>query len=161
MGDEIQELLGRAELVGLEAEHVSWAQQRRIGEEWLPEQTIVPTIALVDQLRSQKDDGEIARIRAAAEIVDAALTVVRPLLAQQPTERDFARALDASIRSGGADDLGFDTIVASGPNGAIPHHAPGNRTIERGDLVIVDVGAMVHGYRSDMTRTFCVGPMSR
>nr|MCH9805342.1 M24 family metallopeptidase [bacterium] len=100
------------------------------------------------------------RIRAAAEIVDAALTVVRPLLAQQPTERDFARALDASIRSGGADDLGFDTIVASGPNGAIPHHAPGNRTIERGDLVIVDVGAMVHGYRSDMTRTFCVGPMS-
>ena len=160
LGDEIQELLGRAELVGLEAEHVSWAQQRRIGEEWLPEQTIVPTIALVDQLRSQKDDGEIARIRAAAEIVDAALTVVRPLLAQQPTERDFARALDASIRSGGADDLGFDTIVASGPNGAIPHHAPGNRTIERGDLVIVDVGAMVHGYRSDMTRTFCVGPMS-
>ena len=85
---------------------------------------------------------------------------MQQLLTNTPTEREFARALDAEIRGCGAQDLGFDTIVASGPNGAIPHHTPGDRRIESGDLVIVDVGAKVDGYRSDMTRTFCVGELS-
>ena len=160
LGAEVRELAGRAEVVGLEADHVTWAQQQLIEQDWLPKQTLVPTSALVDGLRSRKDDAEIARIQAAAGIVDIALAKVSPLLAERLTERDFARELNAAIRSGGADDLGFDTIVASGPNGAIPHHSPTGRVIEAGHLVIVDVGAMVQGYRSDMTRTFCVGAMT-
>lgn len=160
LGAEVRYLAERTEVVGLEADHVTWAQQQLIEQDWLPKQALVPTTALVDGLRSRKDDAEIARIEAAAGIVDTALAEVSPLLADRLTERDFARALNAAIRSGGADDLGFDTIVASGPNGAIPHHSPVDRVIQAGDLVIIDVGAMVQGYRSDMTRTFCVGAMT-
>lgn len=160
LGDEVRDLAGRFELVGLEADHVSWAQQQLIDRDWLPDQELVATSAVIDELRARKDDAEIARIEAAANIVDTALAQVVPELANRPTERDFARVLNAAIRSGGADDLGFDTIVASGPNGAIPHHSPVDRTIQSGDLVIIDVGAMVDGYRSDMTRTFCVGSMN-
>ncbi len=160
LGDEVRDVLVAAEVVGLEADHVSWAQQHEIDTHWLPEQTIVPTAALIEALRSRKDAAEIARIEAAAGVVDHALTQVRSLFLQEPSEREFARALDSAIRTGGADDLGFDTIIASGPNGAVPHHSPGDRVIRSGDLVIVDVGAMIDGYRSDMTRTFCVGPMS-
>jgi len=139
--DAARDVLARAELVGLEADHVSWTLQQQINDSWLPEQTLVPTSALIDQLRSRKDAAEIARIEAAAAVVDEALAAVRHELAAGLTERGFAKILDAAIRSGGADELGFDTIVASGPNGAIPHHAPGDRMIESGDLVIVDVGA--------------------
>lgn len=160
VGSEVHELAGRFERVGLEADHITWAQQQVIDDDWLPDQELVPTTAIIDQLRSRKDAAEIARIETAAEIVDAALAQVAPELATLVTERGFARSLNAAIRSGGADDLGFDTIVASGPNGAIPHHSPVDRTIEAGDLVIIDVGAMVDGYRSDMTRTFCVGAMT-
>ena len=160
LGDEIREVAGTAELVGLEADHITWSLQSQIDEDWLPEQTLVPTIELIDELRARKDKAEVERIERAAAIVDAALEDVRPTLLTCPTEQEFARTLNTAIRAGGADDLGFDTIVASGPNGAIPHHAPSDRIIQVGDLVIVDVGAMVDGYRSDMTRTFCIGPMT-
>ena len=68
----------------------------------------------------------------------------------------FAGALDEEVRRG-ADGISFETIVASGPNGSRPHHEPGARVIEAGDLVVVDFGALVDGYHSDMTRTFAVG----
>lgn len=157
LGDEVAKIVGAGTVVGLEAEHVSWSQQRLIESSWLPEAELVPTSHLVDELRASKDSAEIARIKAAAHIVDQALASTVDELKNEPTERSFARLLEDSIRSGGADGLGFDTIVASGPNAAIPHHAPGDRVITAGDLVIVDVGGMVDGYRSDMTRTFCVG----
>jgi Xaa-Pro aminopeptidase len=124
LGARVAERLDGASSVALEAEYVTWMQQRDIAGRWLP------------------------------------------LLREQPTERAFAAALEAQIRTNGGaahsveTDLGFDTIVASGPNGAIPHHAPVDRVIETGDLVIVDVGGRVDGYRSDMTRTFCVGSLT-
>ncbi len=160
LAEAVRAGLGDVDTVGLEADHVSWSMQRQIETEWLPAHTVVPTSSLLESLRARKDEAEIARIEKAAQIVDHALLEVRPALLQRLSERQFARLLDAAIRAGDADDLGFDTIVASGPNGAIPHHSPGERIIEAGDLVIVDVGAMVDGYRSDMTRTFCVGAMS-
>jgi len=73
------------------------------------------------------------------------------------TESELALALDVAMRAGGADGPSFDTIVASGPNGAKPHHTPTHRSIEAGELVVVDFGAQVDGYCSDMTRTLCVG----
>ncbi|MFP5487266.1 MAG: M24 family metallopeptidase, partial [Acidimicrobiia bacterium] len=86
-----------------------------------------------------------------------ALASVLPELETGPTELAFAAALEAEMRAGGADDISFDTIVASGPNGSRPHHQPGPRRIEPGDLVVVDFGALVDGYHSDMTRTIPVG----
>jgi Xaa-Pro aminopeptidase len=104
-----------------------------------------------------KDDGEVARIELAAAIADDALAAVRPLLLEVPTEAAFGLALDTEMRRLGAAARSFETIVASGRNGAKPHARPGPRRVQRGDLVVIDFGAMVDGYRSDMTRTVMVG----
>jgi Xaa-Pro aminopeptidase len=143
--------------VGLEAEHVSWAAHGRYEAEWFPGSSLVATAGLVEDLRAVKDPGEIARIRAACSIADRALAEVRPTLLDRPTEREFARELDHRMRTLGATDTSFETIVASGPNGARPHHRPSDRTVVEGDLVVIDFGALVDGYCSDMTRTFVVG----
>ncbi len=144
--------------LGLEAAHVSWAAARSYGDALASE--LVPTEDLVEALRAVKDVGEVARIEAASSIADAALAEVRTRLAEGPTEREFQFELDAAMRAGGADDLSFETIVASGPNGAKPHARPGHRRIEDGDLVVLDFGALVDGYHSDMTRTVLVGDAS-
>lgn len=149
-----------ARTLGLEADSVTWAQQRRYAEEWFATTTLVPTDGLVEALRLVKDDGEVARIEAAATIADEALAQVRSRLAEGPTEREFGLELDAAMRRLGADDISFETICASGPNGARPHARPGPRRVVEGDLVVLDFGALVDGYHSDMTRTVMVGEPS-
>ncbi len=146
--------------LGLEADAVTWAAQRAYDEHWFPSLELVATTGLVGALRLHKDEGEVARIGAACAIADAALAEVRPLLAEAPTESEFGLALDTAMRRLGADDVSFETIVASGPNGARPHHRPSRRTIGAGDLVVIDFGALVDGYHSDMTRTVMVGEPS-
>jgi Xaa-Pro aminopeptidase len=162
--DGQREVLGAAAKgvghLGLQAASVSWAAARRYGESWFPAAELVPTEGLVEALREVKDDGEVARIGAAATIADGALTEVRPLLGDHPTERVFGLELDGAMRRRGADDVSFETIVASGPNGAKPHARPGRRRITEGDLVVLDFGALVDGYHSDMTRTVVVGEAS-
>jgi Xaa-Pro aminopeptidase len=146
--------------LGLQAASVSWAAARRYGESWFPDAELVPTEGLVERLREVKDDGEVARIQAAATIADGALAEVRSMLGDHPTERTFGLELDGAMRRRGADDVSFETIVASGPNGAKPHARPGRRRIADGDLVVLDFGALVDGYHSDMTRTIAVGEPS-
>ncbi len=146
--------------LGLEADAVTWSAQRTYDQQWFPELELVPTTGLVGGLRLHKDDGEVERIAAACAIADAALAEVRPRLAVRPTEVEFGLELDTAMRRLGADDVSFETIVASGPNGARPHHRPSHRTIADGDLVVIDFGALVDGYHSDMTRTVMVGEPS-
>jgi Xaa-Pro aminopeptidase len=148
------------ERLGLEADHVTWAQQRRYADEWFEGTELVATSGLVDQLRLVKDEGEVARIQAACATADAALAAVVKRLVDGPTEEEFGLELDTEIRRLGAEGNSFETIVASGPNGAKPHHRPGPRRIQEGDLVVVDFGALVDGYCSDMTRTFAIGEVS-
>ena len=143
--------------LGLEATNVTWARQRTFATDWFPSAELVPTENLVEELRRVKDDGELARMAAAAKVADDALARVKPLLRDGITEAEFAVALDFEIRRLGASGNSFETIVASGPNGAKPHARPSDRTIEAGDLVVLDFGAIVDGYCSDMTRTVCVG----
>jgi Xaa-Pro aminopeptidase len=143
--------------IGLEAADVSWAQQRTFAAEVFEDAELVPTLGAVEALRRVKDEGELARMAAAAAVADAALAEVRPLLAEGPTEAEVALALDHAMRRLGASGPSFETIVASGPNGAKPHARPSPRRIERGELVVIDFGAVVDGYCSDCTRTFCVG----
>ena len=142
--------------IGLEAASVSWADQAQYAE-WFGAAELVPTTGLVERSRQIKDDGEIDRMAKAAAIADAALSEVRPILADGPTEAEVALALDTAIRRLGADGSAFTTIVASGPNAALPHVRPTDRPVGRNELVIVDMGAVVDGYRSDMTRTLAVG----
>lgn len=146
--------------VGLEADNVTWSGSRSWGE-LLESVELVPTARVVEALREVKDDAEIARMQRAAAIADAALGEVLPMMAaagsRAVTEAEFALALDTAMRRLGAEGVAFETIVAAGPNSAKPHHHPGERHIAPGDPVVVDFGALYEGYRSDMTRTFCVG----
>lgn len=144
--------------LGLEAASVTWARQRAFASEWFPECELVATEGVVEALRRVKDEGEVARMAAAAAVADRALAAVRHLLAGGVTEAELALALDSEVRRLGASGNSFDTIVASGPNGAKPHARPTGRPVEPGELVVVDFGAVVDGYCSDMTRTVCVGP---
>ncbi|MGO8870448.1 MAG: M24 family metallopeptidase [Acidimicrobiales bacterium] len=163
------EAAAEAGSIGLEADHVTWAGQRSWAE-LFEHATLVPTRGLVEGLRTVKDAGEIARMERAASIADQALADVLPLLAAagRPTngtrvltEARFAAALDHAMRERGAEESAFETIVASGENSAKPHARPADRQIRAGDPVVVDFGAVFDGYRSDMTRTFCVGGRPR
>jgi len=118
------------------------------------------TPGLVERLRAVKDDAEVAALRAACALADAALSDLLAAggLAAGRTERQVARDLDDRMRDLGAPGPSFETIVAAGPHSAVPHHAPTDTPLRRGDLVIVDFGALVDGYHSDTTRTFVVGP---
>jgi len=147
--------------LGLEADAVTWAAQRTYGTDWFPAAELVPTTGLVAGLRVTKDAGEQARIAAAAAIADTALDRLRPRLLDSPTEADFGLELDTEMRRLGATAPSFETIVAAGPNGAMPHHRPSDRRIGGGDLVVLDFGALVDGYCSDMTRTLMIGEPSR
>ncbi len=148
--------LSDATRLGLEAHAVTWATQRDL-EVALPGHTLAPTSGLVEALRAVKDPGEVARIHAACSIADGALATVLPLLADGISERAFALALDREMRARGADGNSFETIVASGPNAAMPHARPTARAVERAELVVIDFGCIVDGYCSDMTRTVSVG----
>ncbi|HEX4127247.1 MAG TPA: aminopeptidase P family protein, partial [Acidimicrobiales bacterium] len=141
--------------IGLEAGNVTWSGQRSWAEA-LGGDELVATANAVEALRERKDAAEIARMERAAAIADAALFEVLPLMSQGVTEEHFALELDTAMRRGGAESTAFETIVAAGENSAKPHHHPGSRRINGGDPVVVDFGATFEGYRSDMTRTFCV-----
>ena len=156
LGDAI----GTADVVALEAGHVSWARAREI-EGWLGGRTVLPTVGLVEELRQIKDEGEVARLASAAGIADQALTRVGPTLLVGRTEREVARDLDRAMVDLGADGLSFPTIVAAGPNSAKPHAVPSDRPVEPGDLVVIDFGASVDGYGSDMTRSFLIAPVAQ
>jgi Xaa-Pro aminopeptidase len=146
--------------LGLEAHNVTWGQQRAFSTDWFPHTELVATENVVEEQREVKDDGEIARIQAACAMADAALAAVKHRLRDQPTEAEVALELEWQMRRLGADGVSFETIVASGPNGARPHHRAGQRRIEDGDLVVIDFGALLDGYHSDMTRTVAIGECS-
>lgn len=113
----------------------------------------------VEALREVKDAGEVALLRLACEAADAALADLLDRGGLRPgrTEREVGRDLEALMLDHGADGVSFETIVAAGPNSAIPHHRPTDAALAVGDFVKIDFGALVGGYHSDMTRTFVLG----
>lgn len=121
---------------------------------------LTPLGRAVEDLRMAKDDEELALLAKACEITDQAFEAVLPLLRPGATEREIAIALERRMVDLGAEQPAFDSIVASGPNGAIPHHSPGDRPLETGDLVTMDFGARYGGYHADMTRTVAVGAVA-
>lgn len=157
----------RVRRLGAEAAHLSWARQRAFASEWFEGIDLVPTEGLVEGLRRVKDRGEIARIGAAGAIADQALASLGCCLDNESgpgasawTEQHFASALDAEMRRLGSPAAAFETIVASGPNSALPHHRPSHRVMGAGEPIVVDFGARFEGYCSDMTRTLWYGDLS-
>lgn len=108
------------------------------------------------ELRAVKDADEIEHLERACSITARALQALHAVVSVGDTEIQIARRLEELFADFGADDRAFPTIVASGPNSAIPHHRPSDRALQPGDLMIVDCGALVGGYHADMTRTFVV-----
>ena len=131
--------------------HAAWTDLAR-------DLDLAPDEGTITGLRRVKDEGELARMERAAAIADQALADVAPSLGDGLTEADARDELEHRMRRLGADGPSYDTIVAAGPaHGARPHHETSRRRIVEGDTVIVDVGALVDGYHSDMTRSFVVG----
>ncbi len=112
---------------------------------------------IVEELRVEKDEWELSQIRRAAQIVDSAfehaLKVVRPNM----TEKELAWEVEAFLRTHGADAVAFPPIALFGERTALPHGQPSERKLQKGDFVMVDIGAVVNGYCSDLTRTFVLG----
>jgi len=122
---------------------------------------LIPLSGLVEEQRRSKSEAEIERIAFAAHAADKALADARDLLVRsmsEPiTERDVRDELEYRMRRYGADGPSYETIVATGANAARPHHRPTDQQLTEGDSVVIDVGGLVDGYHSDMTRTYLLG----
>jgi Xaa-Pro aminopeptidase len=142
--------------VGFEDNHLSVRTLSKLEEKLADGVVAVAAGGAVEELRRVKDSEELAVIAEATKLADAALkqTVENGVVGK--TEREVADYFEAKVRGFGG-TLSFDTIVAAGPNGAQPHAEPGPRVIERGELVVFDMGAKLDGYCSDGTRTYATG----
>ncbi len=141
--------------IGVEADHLTMVDRARL-DDWVTAD-IEPTSGVVADLRRVKEPAEIARLERAAAIADVALAELHASVSVGDSERDLARRIEHHMLDLGAEDRSYETIVATGPNAALPHARPGERALEAGDLLLIDVGAKVDGYGSDMTRTVVVG----
>jgi Xaa-Pro aminopeptidase len=154
----LPELLARdgVRRLGFESEIMTVAELQSLSEaagdvEWVP---LKETVA---RLRTVKDEAEIEALRRSAALNDEAYAHLTRTVRPGMTEREAAWEIEAYLRSHGASKVAFDLIVAAGPNGALPHARAGERVIEAGQPVVVDMGCVLDGYCSDMTRTFCLG----
>jgi Xaa-Pro aminopeptidase len=155
--DSLSEALPDGALrLGFEEAHMSVRQHRRLRELLPGRVELVGTAGIVEGLRAVKEPEEIERIRAATVLADAAFErLIRDGLVGR-TERELAIALEYDMRERGAEP-GFETIVAAGPHGALPHAQPREVPIKVGQLVVIDWGAELDGYCSDCTRTVATG----
>jgi Xaa-Pro aminopeptidase len=142
--------------IGVEADDLTIARYERLREMLAGAETST-TRGIVEDLRQIKDADEVAAMREAAAVVDRALEAVVSAGLVGRAEREVAFALHGAMLAEGAQEPSFATIVASGPRGARPHHVPGPDPIPADTLVVIDMGAVVDGYCSDMTRTFGTG----
>ena len=143
--------------IGFEAEDLTVADFRRITAV-VAENFWTPVV--LDSLRTVKTAAEIAKIEAAARILDQAFARILPLIRPGIAEQSLAASLEYEMRQLGSERTGFATIVASGPRAALPHGLASERRLASGDLVVFDFGAVFEGYHSDMTRTVCLGAAS-
>ncbi len=118
---------------------------------------LVETSELVDKMRAVKDRDELEILAKAVEVTDRAFEEVSATVEPGVTEGEIAWELEKSMREQGAEGLAFETIVAAGPNGALPHHLADETPLQEGQAVVIDMGAKYDGYCADLTRTIVVG----
>ena len=160
----LQEILQEQHIkrVGFESQNLTFAQHQGIVksiEENAADAgiSLIATSGLVEELRAFKDLDEMAVLTRAIEIADQAFQQVSPTIREGDTEKDVAWRIEKAVRELGAEAISFDTIVAAGPNAALPHHQPSDTPIKAGEPVIIDMGARYQGYCSDLSRTLCLG----
>ena len=142
--------------VGFEAHHVTVASLR-VWERACPERAFVPTAHWIERLRIIKDAVELHAIRRACALTAGVARDLARWVREGRTEREIAHDIDEAMRRAGATRPAFETIVASGPNSALPHARPTDRRLQPGDLVVLDFGGVLDGYCGDLTRMAGVG----
>ena len=143
------------EKLGFEDTYMTVAQYRQLADAFTCE--LVPAQGLLGALRAAKDEEEIALMTKAQRISEQALEEILKFLRPGVTEKEVAAKLTYDMLRFGAEKMSFDPIVASGPNGSLPHAVPSDRAIQSGEFVTMDFGCIYGGYCSDMTRTVAVG----
>ena len=150
----------RLRRLGFEAEHTSFDRYRQLSDildEEEPQLRLMPTDRLVESLRALKEPEEIEFITRAMEISDNAFDHTAGIIHAGMSEQEIAWELEKFMRENGSESLPFNIIVASGPNSALPHAKTSPRIINDGEPVVIDMGARLGGYGSDLSRTICLG----
>ena len=147
-----------AEKAGFEEQRMTVAEHAVYSEKL--HCTLTPASALMTELRGSKDEEELSCMIAAQRIAEGALAQILKEIRPGMTEKEIAARLNYLMVSAGAEKTSFDTIVASGPNGSMPHAVPGMRKVREGDFITMDFGCVYKGYCSDMTRTVALGQPS-
>jgi Xaa-Pro aminopeptidase len=146
--------------LGFESVRMSYKQYSEILQELNKaalDVKLLPTENLVEDLRIIKENPEIDAIKAALAIAESVFSDCLPLIQPGVTEKELAWTMEKRLREAGADSLSFPTIVAAGPNSALPHAIPGSRKIKSGEPVLFDWGVKLNGYCSDISRTVVIG----
>ncbi|HAD82670.1 MAG: hypothetical protein A2509_11465 [Candidatus Edwardsbacteria bacterium RIFOXYD12_FULL_50_11] len=146
----------RSKKVGIEDQNLSYAQFLQL-QKLAPGKKFIAASGMAESLRQVKTSAEIQKIARAAQIADQAFAGIVKFIKPGLTEKAIASQLDHTLKLLGAANPSFDSIVGSGPNGALPHAQPSDRKVRKGDFIVLDFGAIYRGYHSDMTRTVCLG----
>ena len=144
------------ENVGFEENYVTYAKYKEYIYKFKIN-NLVETEMLIEKQRAIKDNEEIKYITKACNITDNCFEYLLNYIKIGMSEKQIAEAIERFFRINGANELAFDTIVASGPNSSMPHATPTDRKIKFGDVITIDMGCKYNGYCSDMTRTIFVG----
>lgn len=142
--------------IGFESNTVTVAQYEEM-QKAVPQVDWSGVNGLIENVRAVKDADELALTQQTIDLAEDGLRYLLSLLKPGLTEKQAAWELEVYLRTHGADALSFDTIVASGPNAALPHHHPGERVLQANEPITIDWGAAIDGYRSDLTRTIVLG----
>ena len=151
-----------AKRLGFESRHMTVATYNTLidslkEDDRLNHVSLFPAAGVAEEQRSLKDADEMALLQKAIDASDAAMEAVCPTIAEGISEREIAWRMEVAMREFGADGTSFGTIVAAGPNGAMDHHRPSDQLVKSGQPIVIDMGARVGGYCSDITRTVVVG----
>jgi len=149
-----------AQKLGFEGKSISFSTYKELADALSDAKrkiSLVPTDGLVESLRAVKDKQELALVEKASALADASLEYIIPRIKPGAQEKDIAWEIESFLRRNGSEPMHFELIVASGPNSAMPHARPTDRAIREGEPVVIDIGATVGGYTSDVTRTICLG----
>ena len=148
-----------AKKIGIESNHITVREKEVL--EGLTGNKLLPAFMLIEGMRVIKDDGEIMLIRKAADVARRTCVKISKDIRHGISEKHLAAKIDFTMKSLGADQPSFETIVASGPNASMPHARPTGRNIGNNEAVVMDFGARIDGYNSDLTRTHIIGRINK
>jgi Xaa-Pro aminopeptidase len=160
--EEIPKILKRlgTKKLGIESKRISLLDYKKILNEIKSSALkikLVETENMVENIREIKDEKEIQSIKKALSIAESVFSDIQEYIKAGITEKEAAWKIEKGLREAGAEDTSFPAIVASGPNSALPHAIPSDRRFKKGEPILLDWGAMVDGYCSDISRTVVIG----